>query len=722
MTEEFKPHVSPDEAPPELTFRAVLLGAVMGVVFGAASVYLALKVGLTVSASVPIAVIAIALLRARAGRRAILEHNIVQTVGSAGESVAAAVVFTVPALIFLGYPLQVGLTTLIALTGGMLGVLLMVPLRRYLIVKEHGQLRYPEGKACAEILIAGEKGGTSAKKVFVGMGIGAAYKIFLAILGGAKGSLEATIGFFKGAAVGCDLEPPLLGVGYIIGYRTSLMMVGGSLLASFILVPMIAFFGAGVVEPLAPATKRIADLDPLGIWDNYVRHIGAGAVATGGIFGLIRALPSIVSSIRASARSLTGGGAGAATTLRTERDTPTAVLAVGTLAIVGFITFLPAFQMNVLGAVLIIILGFLFAVVSSRITGEVGSSSCPLSGMTIGVLMATCGAFLLVGWEGSTYARLALMIGAVVCIAISNAGTCSQDLKTGFLVGSTPVRQQGALLIGVLASVLAIGWTTYGLNLAETVEHKVRAPFVVSAELVEKADSIGGRTDPNKSFKFVRLAAGQVPTGAEIEVLATETAGAVETTKTTLEKAPAGNYLVDPATREAQFLRSDGIGSGRLRAPQARLMSVVIDGLLTHNLPWDLILLGAAIAMFVELLGIRSLTFAVGVYLPLASTMPVFLGGLVRFASDKLRKRVPDAEDEPEGVLWCSGLIAGASIIGIIAAMQSFIPGFDKESGLYPPIAFLAKLPTAQSDLFGAVVLASLMFLIYRGAAAPRKP
>ena len=320
---------------------------------------------------------------------------------------------------------------------------------------------------------------------------------------------------------------------------------------------------------------------------------------------------------------------------------------------------------------------------------------------------------------GSTYARLALMIGAVVCIAISNAGTCSQDLKTEFLVGSTPVRQQGALLIGVLASVLAIGWTTYGLNLAETVEHKVRAPFVVSAELVEKADSIGGRTDPNKSFKFVRLAAGQVPTGAEIEVLATETAGRSRPRETTVEKRPAGNYLVDPATREAQFLRSDGIGSGRLRAPQARLMSVVIDGLLTHNLPWDLILLGAAIAMFVELLGDPIVDIRRRRLPPLASTMPVFLGGLVRFASDKLRKRVPDAEDEPEGVLWCSGLIAGASIIGIIAAMQSFIPGFDKESGLYPPIAFLAKLPTAQSDLFGAVVLASLMFLIYRGAAAP---
>src|SRR5436309_325190 len=443
----FQPHVSPYEHPPELTVRAVLLGAVLGIVFGASSTYLALRVGLTVSASVPIAVIAIALLRQRHGQRAILEHNITQTVGSAGESVAAALVFTVPALIFLGYPLRVELSTLIALTGGMLGVLMMVPLRRYLIVKEHGVLRYPEGKACAEILIAGEKGGMSARKVFLGMAFGAAFKAFQGLLGGVKGTLSRSFAFFKGASLACDIDPTLLGVGYIIGYRTSMIMVSGSLLASLILVPIIVLFG------------------------------------------------------------------------------------------------------------------FLFSVVSSRITGEVGSTSSPLSGMTIGVLMATCGVFLAVGWEGSAYSRLALMIGAVVCIAISNAGTCSQDLKTGFLVGSTPVRQQGALLIGVLASVLAVGWTAYGLNNADSTERPLDQPFTVKQELIDHADTITSRTD-GRTYRFVRLSQNEVPAGMK-----------------------PGVYLVNESSGKAEFSRQDGVGGPRFPAPQARLMSVVIGGLLTHRLP-----------------------------------------------------------------------------------------------------------------------------------------
>lgn len=457
---DFQPLVSPSEEPPELTARALILGSLLGIVFGAASTYLALRVGLTTSASVPIAVLAAWAIRRKHGRRAVLEHNIVQTTGSAGESVAAAVVFTVPALIFLGYPLEVGLSTLIALTGGMLGVLMMVPLRRYLIVKEHGLLRYPEGKACAEIIEAGEKGGTSARKVFVGLGWGALFKSFQALLGGVPLTVTHAFTRFKGAVAACDFAPELMGVGYILGYRTSTMMVAGSLLASFILIPMIALFGSGLAAPLAPATKLVADMSTGEIWSNYVRHIGAGAVAAGGLFALVRALPSIVSAIRSSLGSMLGGTADGSD-LRTERDTPTQVLLLGSFAIVGFVWFVPTFHMNLLGALLILVLGFVFAVVSSRITGEVGSTSCPLSGMTIGVLMATCGIFLAIGWEGSGYSRLALMIGAIVCIAISNAGTCSQDLKTGFLLGATPVKQQGALLIGVLTSVLAVGWTAY---------------------------------------------------------------------------------------------------------------------------------------------------------------------------------------------------------------------------------------------------------------------
>lgn len=691
---EFRPHIGPEEAPRELTARALILGAILGIVFGAASTYLALRVGLTVSASVPIAVLAIWAIRSSKGQRAILEHNIVQTTGSAGESVAAAVVFSVPALIFLGWPLEVGLTTLIAITGGCLGVLMMVPLRRYLIVKEHGILRYPEGKACAEILKAGEKGGTSAKKVFVGLGFGAAFKSLQAVFGGVKGSLAAAVPGFRGAEVACDVAPELMGVGYIIGWRTSLMMVAGSLLASFVLIPAIVVFGSGLTQPLAPATVLISEMAPIEVWSNYVKHIGAGAVAAGGVFALARALPSIWSSLAASAGALRGGGA-AQSSVRTERDTPVAVLAVGALAIVAFIWLVPAFEMTLLGAVLILFLGFLFSVVSSRITGEVGSSSCPLSGMTIGVLMATCGIFLLTGREGSEYARLALIVGAVVCIAISNAGTCSQDLKTGYLLGATPVKQQGALLVGVITSVLAVGWTTWLLNRAETTETTPRSTIVFSQAFIERSPLTESVVD-GETYAFVTV---RPEDGLPI--------------------AP-GTYLADPTTREAAWLREDGIGAGRLQAPQAKLMATVIDGLLNHRLPWDLILIGVAIAVFVELLGFRSLTFAVGVYLPLASTMPVFLGGIVRWIADRRFRREPDAEDEPEGILWCSGLIAGASILGILAAMQSFLPGFDKETFLYPPLAFLGGLWTSSTDWFGVVVLAAIGLLMFRGARPSR--
>ncbi len=699
METSFRPYVSPSENLPEITFRALWLGSILGIVFGAASTYLALRVGLTVSASVPIAVLAVWALRSRRGERVILEHNIVQTAGSAGESVAAAVVFTVPALIFLGYPLEIGVTTLIALTGGLLGVLMMVPLRRYLIVKEHGILRYPEGKACAEILQAGEKGGTSAKKVFVGLGWGALFKTFQAVLGGAPVTLTREFHKFRGAELACDFAPELLGVGYILGYRTSVMMVAGSLLSSFILVPMIVLFGSDLEQPLAPATKLISELSPTDIWRNYVRHIGAGAVAAGGLFALARALPSIVSALRSSAGSLLGGGARSSASLRTDRDTPTPVLFFGALGIVGFIWILkPVFHMNLLGALLILVLGFVFSVVCSRITGEVGSTSCPLSGMTIGVLMATCSIFLAIGWEGSTYSRLALMVGAVVCIAISNAGTCSQDLKTGFLLGATPIKQQGALLVGVLASVLAVGWTAYLLNQAETTETTLPMPFTVPADRLAESADVESKTD-GMDYAFVRLTPAELPQGVA-----------------------EGIYLVERASGEARYLREDGIGAGRLQAPQAKLMSTVIDGLLTDRLPWPLIFLGIAIAIFVELLGVRSLTFAVGVYLPLSSTMPVFLGGVVRWIADRVYKRPPDAHDEPEGTLFCSGVIAGAAILGILAAALAFDQArFDKDLGLHTSIAVLRDLAFAQSSLVGAGLLAVLGFLMFRGAARPKQ-
>jgi len=716
---DFTPLVPASEIQPELTLRSILLGALLGIVFGAASTYLALKVGLTVSASVPIAVIAIAVLRPRGGKRAILEHNIAQTTGSAGESVAAAVVFTVPALVFLGYPMGIGQTTMIALAGGVLGVLMMVPLRRYLIVKEHGTLRYPEGKACAEILRIGELGGTSAKKVFFGMGIGAGFKALQAVFGGVIATvgtkLSALFGnklaYFDKAYLGCDFDPALLGVGYIIGYRTSLIMVAGSLMTSLIVIPLIYTFGQGNPNLFGFGTTPIGEMGWNEIYKAYARHIGAGAVATGGLFSLFRALPAIRSALGSSLRSLGGRDRNDGEVERTNRDTPTPVLLLGALGLIALIWLTPMFDMPLTGAVLILCFGFLFSVVSSRVTGEVGSTSNPLSGMTIAVLMGTCGLFLAVGWGDPVHKKLALTIGAIVCIAVSQAGTCSQDLKTGFLVGATPIRQQGTLVIGVLTSVLAVGFTAYGLNLASTRDELVKAPFPVAAKVLEGRETVGLRTedpgtlDPAADYVLVRLQQSELPQGAALE---------------------PGNYLVAKDSGLVSFRRYDGIGGDRLPAPQASLMATMIDGILDQKLPWDLILIGAAIAVFMELLGIGSLTFAVGLYLKVQYTMPVFLGGLVRKLADRRHRRVADAEDEPEGTLFSSGLIAGASILGIIAALQAFVPGFDSDFGLLPGVAFLMDLPFgAKSDepiahAVCAVALVALGWFLFR-SAAPRE-
>jgi uncharacterized oligopeptide transporter (OPT) family protein len=378
------------------------------------------------------------------------------------------------------------------------------------------------------------------------------------------------------------------------------------------------------------------------------------------------------------------------------------------------------FHVSWTGAVMILVFGFLFSVVSSRVTGEVGSTSNPLSGMTIAVLMGTCGLFLANGMHGAGYSVLALMIGAVVCIAISQAGTCSQDLKTGFLVGATPVRQQGALVIGVLASVLAVGWTAYGLNYTRVHEYKLDKPFAVAADVLARSTTIESREEPGKKLVFVR--AETVPEGITYQVPGEKDGKQVLLT----ERALPGNYLADPATGQAIYRRVDGIGSGGLQAPQATLMATIIDGILTQRLPWDLILIGVAISLFIELMGFRALTFAVGVYLPLSATMPVFFGGLVRKFADRRYGREPDAEDEPEGTLWCSGLIAGASILGILAAVQSIVPGYISagDSVLLPGLAFLRDLPfgavagadSPLSDVVGFGMLLLLGWLMFRGA------
>ena len=501
--------------------------------------------------------------------------------------------------------------------------------------------------------------------------------------------------FYPGSRLECETSPELLAVGYIIGYETSVVMVAGGLLAALILGPMVVFFGSHLTEPLAPATTLIRDMDYAGLKDKYLRYIGAGAVAMGGVLGLVRAAPSIWDSLTASVKQLRGGSAGGASVARTERDTPLTWVVGGSLAIVAFITVVPVFRMNVLGAALIVVFGFLFSVVSARITGLVGSSSCPLSGMTIAVVIGSCLIFLAVGWTGASYSYLALVVAAVVCIAISNAGTTAQDLKTGYLVGSTPRSQQAAILAGVLTSVLAIGWTTWALNASETKLTRLAAPMAVPAASITTAEDEKG--PDGKTYAFVKVNAGDVPS--------------LET----------GNYLVDRAAGTAVFRRVDGIGNRNFPAPQANLMAVLISGLLDQKLPWGLVLIGAAIAVFIELLTGHSLTFAVGVYLPLSTTMPIFIGGLVRKFADKRYGRVPDDASESEGTLLSSGLIAGGALVGVLVAFLHFPVfglGFDEDLDLPMKIALG---PRFWPGLFGSDVLpiaafAGLGYLLFRGA------
>ena len=637
-TKEFRPYVAPETLLPEFTFRAVVLGAVLGVVFGIASVYLGLKIGLTTTASIPIAVLAIGFSRG-VRRTSILENNMIQTVGSAGESIAAAVVFTLPAMIFLGFEMEYTHTFLVALTGGLLGVLFMIPLRRYLIVKEHGRLPYPEGTACAEVLMVGETGGASAGKVIRGGLLGAGYKFLMGGLGLWRSTPAWSPGFYRGAEVSAEISPELLGVGYILGYRTSVIMAGGGLLSWLILIPFVKLFGENLPTPLYPGTTLISAMSPSEIWNSYIRYIGAGAVATGGLIGLIRSLPTIWDSFRASAGQLftTARGNGAEIP-RTERDLPIGVVVGGSLLLAAFIWAVPAFHMNLIGAILIVIFGFFFSVVSSRVTGIVGSSSCPISGMTIAALMGTCLLFVALGWTGHPYTAVALTVGAVACIALSNAGTTSQDLKTGYLVGATPWKQQTGLAIGVLTSVVVIGWTMFFLNASRTQV----TPIVLPGYTLEAATPAATVQHAGGSFLERRLFG--------------------------IPGVPDGKYLFDPSTREARFQVVDGIGSADFPAPQSRLMAVVITGLLERRLPWGLVMLGVAIALFIELLGIGSLTFAVGVYLPLSSTAPIFLGGVVRHFADRRYKREPDASDEIPGTLFSSGLIAGGALVGVLLA------------------------------------------------------
>lgn len=584
--QEFKPYIPADKVLPELTPMSIVLGVILAIVFGAANAYLGLRVGMTVSASIPAAVISMGIIRVVLRRDSILENNIVQTIGSAGESVAAGAIFTLPALFM--WAAEGGIDTpslleiaLIALIGGVIGVLFMIPLRSALIVQEHGRLPYPEGKACAEVLMAGEEGGSKAGTVFAGLGIAAVYKFIADGLKVVPSEVSYEIKSYKGSGIGMDVLPALLGVGYICGARVSSYLLAGGVIGWFVIMPLIALFGADLT--IFPAGVPVSQLSPDGIWSNYIRYIGAGAVAAGGIMSLIKNLPLIIKTFR---QALSRYGSKAVDTSRLGKDIPMnlTILGVGIMAIAMWL--IPAVPVNLMGAIIIVVFGFFFATVSSRMVGIVGSSNNPVSGMAIATLLITTMILKATGTIGTAGMSASIAIGSVICIIAAIAGDTSQDLKTGYIVGATPWKQQIGELIGVAVSAVTIGGVLYLLN-------------------------------------------------------------------------AAWSY-----------------GSTEIPAPQATLMKMVVEGVMEGNLPWVLVFAGVGIAIVVEILGIPVLPFAVGLYLPIYLSTPMMVGGLVRLYFENKKS---DSQEEKErktnnGILYCSGLIAGEGLVGILLAICAVIP------------------------------------------------
>lgn len=576
--EEYIPYVPADKAMAEFTTFSLILGIILSIVFGAANAYLGLRVGMTVSASIPAAVVSMGIIRGILKRDSILENNMVQTIASAGESLAAGVIFTIPALFLWNTNPSIMRVSSIAIFGGILGVLMMIPLRRFLIVKEHGILPYPEGTACAEVLVAGEVGGVSARTVFEGLGLGALYKLIADGFNVFPSEIEWTIPGFKGAAIGGDILPALLGVGFIIGPTISAYMLAGAVLGWFAFIPLISHLGNYIPQAIYPASVPISELDHWGIWSFYLRYIGAGAVTFGGLVSLIKALPTIVNAFT---QSISGFQVKEGTgVLRTENDISMKWVLLGVLILIIAIAFSPLIPVGVLGAVLIVIFGFFFVTVSSRIVGIVGSSSNPVSGMTIATLLFTTVLFKLTGFSGMPGMIAAISVGGIICVAAAIAGDISQDLKTGFLVGATPRRQQLGEIVGVVASGLVIGFILIMLNNAY------------------------------------------------------------------------------------------GFGSKDIPAPQATLMKMVIEGIMSGNLPWPLVFVGFGSAAVIELFGIASLPFAIGLYLPIHLSTPIMLGGIIRGILEKTEKSEETLKQRVEkGVLYSSGLIAGEGIMGILIAV-----------------------------------------------------
>jgi len=731
--ENFRSYIPDATTLRELTPFPLIVGTLLGIIFGASSLYLVLKTGLTVSASIPVAVIAITVFRllSKMGMRdaTILEANVMQTAGSAGESIAFGIGVTMPAIMILGFDLDFTRVMLVAVLGGLLGILMMIPLRRALIKDQHGYLKYPEGTACAEVLKAGAskesrdasieshiEGNDDAalqggKIISIGFAVGFIFNALMKVLFFWKESpgYDFTKTGFKGGSISSDNDPTLLGVGYIIGPRIAGLMMGGGVLSYLVLIPTIKFFGEALTTPVAPElSKTIAEMSPGQVRSAYILYIGAGAVAMAGMISLARSLPTIWHGLKAGLADLRGGSAESNSNLpRTDQDLSIKWVIVGVIILIAAIMLFPQLGLSVFaspfvslfGAILIIILGFLFVTVSSRLTGEVGSSSNPISGMTVATLLITCLVFLGLGWTAADpYFVTALSIGGIVCIAASNGGTTSQDLKTGFWVGGTPWRQQIAILVGALASALVLGSLLIFLNDSRTYYQKVDANSP-EARVVVTED------------KFFREN-GQIKTekaGGKFKDADTTAYHVWQNTDP--KEGQVGKYLVDPSGKPAYFvdpgingiLKKDDEGKDleRFDAPKATLMSYIIKGVLGQNLPWGLVILGAMLAIVLELAGVPSLAFAVGIYLPISTSSPIFIGGIVRYLVDIYLKRklakqnltedqIIAETDKSNGVLMASGYIAGGAIAGILIAVFAVVPslktfqaGFEKwaESG-----------------------------------------
>ena len=627
---EFKPYVPASKITPELTVTSVIMGIILAVIFGAANAYLGLRVGMTVSASIPAAVVAMGVIRVIMRKNSILESNIVQTIGSAGESLAAGAIFTLPALFLwasegvMEKPSLIEIT-LIALLGGLLGVFFMVPLRNALIVREHGVLPYPEGQACAEVMLAGEEGGSNASTVFAGMGFAAFFKFIIDGLKLVPGevSLQGTAKTYPGA-IGTQIYPAVMSVGYICGPRISSYMFAGGIISWLVLIPIIVLFGSEVImyPGSAPIGEIFAESGAGGIWGTYIRYIGAGALAAGGIISLFKSLPLIVRTFRDSMKGFSSAsGAGA---VRTEQDINMKIVLFAILVLTLAVWLIPAIPVSLIGAIIVVIFGFFFATVSSRMVGLVGSSNNPVSGMSIATLLIATLILKLTGEAGASGMQAAIAIGSIICIIAAIAGDTSQDLKTGFLLGATPKKQQIGEVIGVVASALAIGATL---------------------------------------------------------------------------------YLLDSAW---------GFGSEELGAPQATLMKMVIEGIMGGNLPWGLILIGVFIAIVVEIIGIPVLPFAIGVYLPVQLNACIMVGGLIRLFFDRIKDDTKKKRVVNDGVLFCSGMIAGEGIIGIVLALLAVF-----NVGSLLDLSGIINLPEWASNLgslllFALIILSLLKFSLWK--------